>query len=79
MFQTSCRALQMKHKILWWTCLTMNWYLIQTKPNAHVTARDNLRRQGFNVFLPLINKTTKKNNKFLETKAPLFPILYGSH
>ena len=51
----------------------MNWYLLQTKPNAHVTARDHLRRQGFDVFLPLINKTTKKNNKFVDTTAPLFP------
>lgn len=51
----------------------MKWYLFQTKPNAHVTARNNLRRQGFNVFLPLINKTIKKNGKFLNTKTPLFP------
>ena len=53
--------------------MTMNWYLLQTKPNAHVTARDHLRRQGFDVFLPLILKTTKKNNKFVDTTAPLFP------
>ena len=51
----------------------MNWYLLQTKPNAHVTACENLRRQGFDVFLPLITKTTKKNGKFLDIKAPLFP------
>ena len=51
----------------------MNWYLLQTRPNAHVTARDNLRRQGFNVFLPLITKTIKKNGKFLDIKTPLFP------
>ena len=50
----------------------MNWYLLQTKPNSHVTACKNLRRQGFDVFLPLINKTTKKNGKFLDFKAPLF-------
>ena len=51
----------------------MNWYLLQTKPNAHITACSNLRRQGFNVFLPLINKTVRKNGKFLDVKAPLFP------
>ena len=51
----------------------MNWYLLQTKPNAHVAACENLRRQGFEVFLPLINKTTKKNTRFLDVKAPLFP------
>ena len=51
----------------------MNWYLLQIKPNAHVTARNNLRRQGFDVFLPLVIKTTKKNGKFLDTKTQLFP------
>ena len=51
----------------------MNWYLLQTKPNAHVTACKNLRRQGFDVFLPLMLGTTKKNGKFLDIKKPLFP------
>ncbi len=51
----------------------MNWYLIQTKPNAHRSACENLRRQGFDIFLPLIIKTTKRSGKFLDTKAPLFP------
>ena len=53
--------------------MTVNWYLLQTKPNAHGIARDHLRRQGFDVFLPLIRKTTKKNNKFVDTTAQLFP------
>ena len=51
----------------------MNWYLLQTKPNAHRTACEHLRRQGFEVFLPLMIKTAKKNDKFLDTIAPLFP------
>ena len=50
----------------------MYWYLLQTKPNAHSTACDHLRRQGFDVFLPLIIKTMKKNGKFVDTTAPLF-------
>jgi len=51
----------------------VNWYLLQTKSNAYFTACENLRRQGFDVFLPLIAKTTKKNGKFLDNKTPLFP------
>ena len=51
----------------------MNWYLLQTKPNAHVMACENLRRQGFDVFLPFIIKTTKKSGKFSDIKVPLFP------
>ena len=51
----------------------MKWYLLQTKPNAHVTASEHLKRQGFDVFLPLIVKTRKKNSQFLDAKVPLFP------
>ena len=51
----------------------MDWYLIKTKPNGHATACNHLGRQGFDVFQPLIIRTTKKNNKFLDTTAPLFP------
>ena len=36
-------------------------------------ACDNLRRQGFDVFLPLVTKTTKKSSRFLDSKVPLFP------
>ena len=36
-------------------------------------ACDHLRLQDFDVFLPLIIKTTKKNGKFLDATAPLFP------
>ena len=51
----------------------MNWYLLHTKPHAHVTACDHLKRQRFDVFLPLITKTTKTKGKFLDITAPLFP------
>ena len=51
----------------------MNWYLLKTKPNAYSAACEHLRRQGSNVFLPLIDLPTKKNGKFLNAEAPLFP------
>ena len=51
----------------------MNWYLLQTKPNAHIIAYKNLTRQGFEVFMPLIATTTKKGGKFVNNTAPLFP------
>ena len=51
----------------------MNWYLLQIKPNAHSIACKHLIRQGFDVFLPLIIKTLKKSNKFVNKTAPLFP------
>ena len=51
----------------------MNWYILQIKPNAHKQACKNLKRQGFEVFLPLMIKTLKKGSKFVNKAAPLFP------
>ena len=51
----------------------MQWYLIQTKPNKHLIASENLRRQGFDIFLPLILKTSRKAGKFVKETIPLFP------
>ena len=51
----------------------MNWYLLRTKFHAHLTACEHLKRQGFDVFLPLIIKTIKKNGKFVNKTTPLFP------
>lgn len=51
----------------------MKWYLIQTKPNSHLTASKNLKQQGFEVFLPLISKTTRTTKKFASKIVPLFP------
>ena len=30
----------------------MNWYLLQTKPNAYMLAGEHLKQQGFEVFHP---------------------------
>ena len=51
----------------------MNWYILQTKPSGHFTAVEHLKRQGFEVFLPLITKTINKNGKFENKTTPLFP------
>ena len=50
----------------------MNWYLLQTKANAHKIANEHLRRQGFEVFLPLVKKTSKRGSKFVNNITPLF-------
>ena len=51
----------------------MDWYLLQTKPNAHTIAFSHLKRQGYEVFLPLLLKTFKKSGKFESKTVPLFP------
>ena len=49
------------------------WYLIQTKPNAHHMAEKNLTRQGYAVFLPLIEQTRRDAQRFRTKTQPLFP------
>ena len=51
----------------------MKWYLIQIKPNRYKLAEEHLVRQGYNVFLPRMKKTSKKGVKFVNDLIPLFP------
>ena len=50
-----------------------HWYLVQFKPNSHRVAERNLRRQGFETFLPLHETTLRKANRFSTQIKPLFP------
>lgn len=47
----------------------INWYVIQTQVKMEPTAKENLVRQGFDVFLPQYEKKVKKGLLTL----PLFP------
>lgn len=51
----------------------VNWFLAQLKPHSAEIAERNLRRQGFETFLPLVEETRKRNNRFVTTERPLFP------
>ena len=53
--------------------MTRTWYLVQTKPNAHHIAERNLKRQGCDVFLPLIKQTRRSGQRFSTEVRPLFP------
>ncbi len=51
----------------------MTWYLIRTKPRSEKVALENLTRQGFECYLPMM-KVEKVINKHIEVqKLPLFP------
>lgn len=49
------------------------WFLAQLKPNALRIAERNLRRQAFRTFVPLEQKTMRRNGKFEPVVKPLFP------
>jgi transcriptional antiterminator RfaH len=49
------------------------WFLAQLKPNCSNIANRNLRRQGFQTFLPMEDSTRRVKEKFVHTLRPLFP------
>ena len=50
-----------------------SWFLAQLKPNCANIADKNLKRQGFQTFLPMEEETTQRNGKFVTAMRPLFP------
>ncbi len=49
------------------------WYVIRSQIHAETKAEFNLRRQGFEVYLPYYMKTRRHARKIDQVKAPLFP------
>ena len=53
--------------------MSEEWFILQFKPNSHHLATKNLTQQGFEVFLPLHDTTSRKLSRFINTSKPLFP------
>lgn len=49
------------------------WFLVQFKPNSHNIAGRNLKRQGFEIFLPMQEITRRQDNRFIGELRPFFP------
>ena len=54
----------------------VNWFLIQTKPNAHLVACEHLKRQGLDVFLPLLIKLLERVQNLLTRQFPCFQVIF---
>src|ERR1700755_204170 len=50
-----------------------NWYVVQTQANGEFRAAENLRRQGFEVYLPRYLKRRRHARRVETVAAPLFP------
>ena len=53
--------------------LDKKWYIAQIKPNSYHSATQNLERQGFQTFLPKVEITKRKENKFVVKNVYVFP------
>lgn len=52
---------------------TAFWHLVFCKPNQELIAQQNLQRQGFHVYLPLIRPRKRRRGKWVNTLEALFP------
>jgi transcriptional antiterminator RfaH len=50
-----------------------HWHLIYTKSHQEKVALDNLNRQNYQCYLPLINKEKILRGKKILSKEPMFP------
>jgi len=52
---------------------TKSWFLVYTKPRQEKTAKTQLARQGYRVYLPMIERVRKRGAKRTAHIEPLFP------
>lgn len=50
-----------------------SWYLIHSKPQQERVARDNLVRQGYDVYLPLAPVRRRRKGRTVRIIDPIFP------
>lgn len=53
--------------------MTRAWYLVQSKPRNEARALENLVRQGYETYLPLMEVERLQRGKLLKKMEPLFP------
>lgn len=49
------------------------WYLIHTKPSSETLAQENLRRQGYETYLPRLMRSFHRGGCLLDRVMALFP------
>lgn len=50
-----------------------SWYLVYCKPRQESVARENLARQGYETYLPLLHDARRRRGKRVMQVAPMFP------
>lgn len=50
-----------------------HWYLVQTKAKQEKIAGDNLQRQGYTIFLPVLQQVRRSAGRWQDRMEPLFP------
>lgn len=50
-----------------------NWYLIHTKPRQENAAKENLQRQGYEIYLPLASVRRRRRGRTIRVTEAMFP------
>lgn len=50
-----------------------SWYLVVTKPRSEFKAQENLLRQGYETYLPLVQAPRRRNGKNIKRTEAFFP------
>lgn len=50
-----------------------SWYLVTTKPKSEFKAQENLLRQGYETYLPLVQVSRRRNGKNVTRTEVFFP------
>ena len=50
-----------------------SWYLVVTKPQSEFKAQENLLRQGYETYLPLVQTSRRRNGKVVNRTEAFFP------
>ncbi len=53
--------------------MTTRWYVVQSLPHGEFIAVQSLLKGGFETFLPLYRRMTKKRTVLISENVPLFP------
>jgi len=49
------------------------WYLIHSKPRMEKQAEENLSRQGYETYLPMVKTRRRRNNRYITLVEAFFP------
>lgn len=50
-----------------------SWYLVVTKPQSEFKAQENLSRQGYETYIPLVQTSRRRNEKNVKRTEAFFP------
>ena len=49
------------------------WYLLYSKPRQEGVAVENLKRQGYETYLPLVRTRRRRQGQYVSLVEPMFP------